>query len=113
LDNVKKRHVHILSHFHNFIFLASSTSDTLSSIGVALTIATPVLCLWYRYKKDKEQYGKKAASWMMLYSFLSIVAIYLICVVIAYIIVGIVAVLIFALIVSLAFPTRYYVVRRW
>ena len=32
---------------------------------------------------------------------------------IAYIIVGIVAVLIFALIVSLAFPTRYYVVRRW
>ena len=66
-----------------------------------------------RYKKDKEQYGKKAASWMMLYSFLSIVAIYLICVVIAYIIVGIVAVLIFALIVSLAFPTRYYVVRRW
>lgn len=40
---------------------------------------------------------------MLLYSFLSIVAIYLICVVIAYIIVGIVAVLIFALIVSLAF----------
>lgn len=91
----------------------STSQIFLSLTGVALTIATPVLCLWYRYKKDKEQYGKKAASWMMLYSFLSIVAIYLICVVIAYIIVGIVAVLIFALIVSLAFPTRYYVVRRW
>ena len=91
----------------------STSQIFLSLTGVALTIATPVLCLWYRYKKDKEQYGKKAASWMMLYSFLSIVTIYLICVVIAYIIVGIVAVLIFALIVSLAFPTRYYVVRRW
>ena len=91
----------------------STSQIFLSLTGVALTIATPVLCLWYRYKKDKEQYGKKAASWMLLYSFLSIVAIYLICVVIAYIIVGIVAVLIFALIVSLVFPTRYYVVRRW
>ena len=49
---------------------------------------------------------------MMAYSLFSIVAIYLVCVVIAYILIGIVAVLIFALIIAVAFPTRYYVVKK-
>lgn len=82
-------------------------------IGIALTIGIPILILWYRYKKDKSLYGRKAALWRMAYSLLSIAAIYLVCVVIAYIVIGIVAVLIFALIFALAFPTRYYIVREW
>ena len=48
----------------------------------------------------------------MAYSLFSIAAIYLVCVVIAYILIGIVAVLIFALIFAVAFPTRYYVVKK-
>lgn len=84
----------------------------LAMLGIILTSATPMLILRYRYKKDKGQYGKKAALWMMAYSLLCIVAIYLVCVVIAYILIGIVAVLIFALIFAVAFPTRYYVVKK-
>lgn len=91
----------------------SNTQTLLTVIGCVLTIATPILSLWYKYKKDKALYGKKAARWMMVYSLLSIVAIYLVCVVIAYILIGIAAVLIFALIIALAFPTRYYIVREW
>lgn len=84
----------------------------LAMLGIILTAAMPSLTLWYKYRKDKKQYGKKTALWMMAYSLFSIVAIYLICVVIAYILIGIVAVLIFALIFAVAFPTRYYVVKK-
>lgn len=84
----------------------------LAMLGIILTAAMPSLTLWYRYRKDKKQYGRKTALWMMAYSLLSIAAIYLVCVVIAYILIGIVAVLIFALIFAVAFPTRYYVVKK-
>ena len=84
----------------------------LAMLGIILTAAMPSLTLWYRYRKDKKQYGKKTALWMMAYSLFSIAAIYLVCVVIAYILIGIVAVLIFALIFAVAFPTRYYVVKK-
>lgn len=89
----------------------STTQMEYGGIGIALTIGIPILILWYRYKKDKAQYGRKAALWRMAYSLLSIAAVYLVCVVIAYILMGIVAVLIFALIIAVAFPTRYYIVR--
>lgn len=84
----------------------------LAMLGIILTAAMPSLTLWYKYRKDKKQYGRKTALWMMAYSLFSIVAIYLVCVVIAYILIGIVAVLIFALIFAVAFPTRYYVVKK-
>lgn len=84
----------------------------LAMLGIILTAAMPSLTLWYRYRKDKKQYGRKTALWMMAYSLFSIAAIYLVCVVIAYILIGIVAVLIFALIFAVAFPTRYYVVKK-
>lgn len=84
----------------------------LAMLGIILTAAMPSLTLWYRYRKDKKQYGKKTALWMMAYSLFGIAAIYLVCVVIAYILIGIVAVLIFALIFAVAFPTRYYVVKK-
>lgn len=84
----------------------------LAMLGIILTAAMPSLTLWYRYRKDKKQYGRKTALWMMAYSLLSIAAIYLVCVVIAYILIGIVAVLIFALIFAVAFPARYYVVKK-
>lgn len=82
-------------------------------LGILLTLAIPFFVLRYVYLKNKRQYGKKAARWMMIYSLLSITAIYLCCVVIAYVVVGILALLIFALILGLCFPTRYYIVRRW
>lgn len=90
----------------------STSQILLAMLGIILTAATPGLTLWYRYRKDKKLYGKKTALWMMAYSLLSIAAIYLVCVVIAYILIGIVAVLIFALIFALAFPTRYYIVKK-
>ena len=90
----------------------STLQILLATLGVILTAATPSLTLGYRYRKDKKQYGRKTALWMMAYSLLSIAAIYMVCVVIAYILIGIVAVLIFALIIAVAFPTRYYIVKK-
>ncbi len=99
------------------IMLGTAGNDNLQIplfiLGVLLTLAIPFLVLRHVYLKHKRQYGKKAARWMMVYSLLSITAIYLCCVIIAYIVVGILALLLFIFIICLCFPTRYYIVRRW
>lgn len=91
----------------------NSNLTVLLILGIVLTLAIPFFVLRHVYVKNKRQYGKKAARWMMVYSLLSITAIYLCCVVVAYIVVGILALLLFILIICLCFPTRYYIVRRW
>ncbi len=99
------------------IMIAAAGNDgwqiPLFILGILLTLAIPFFVLRYVYLKNKRQYGKKAARWMMVYSLLSITAIYLCCVVIAYVVVGILALLLFAFILCVCFPTRYYLVRRW
>lgn len=91
----------------------SASQTGLLLLGGLLLLATPFCILCYVYFKYKRLYGKKAARWVMVYSLLSVVAIYLVCVALAYAVVGIAAILVLALIFSLAFPTRYYIVRRW
>ena len=99
------------------IMMAAADNDgwqaPLFVLGILLTLAIPFFVLRHVYLKNKRQYGRKAARWMMAYSLLSITAIYLCCVVIAYVVVGILALLLFAFILCVCFPTRYYIVRRW
>lgn len=102
----------------NYLIMLGATENEdlqilLVILGVLLTLAIPFFVLRHVYIKNKHQYGKKAARWMMVYSLLSITAIYLCCVVVAYIVIGILALLLFILIICLCFPTRYYIVRRW
>lgn len=91
----------------------SNSQIALMVLAAVLFISTPIGILGYFYTKHKNQYGKRAARWMMVYSLLSIVAIYLVCILLMYLVIGIVALLVIALIICLAFPTRYYLVRRW
>lgn len=91
----------------------SDSQIALAVLGVVFFLGTPTLILRHFYVKYKNLYGKRAARWMVVYSLLSIAAIYLVCMLIMYLVIGILAILVIALIICLAFPTRYYIVRRW
>ncbi len=91
----------------------SDAQMALIALGVVFFLGTPTLVLRHFYVKYKNLYGKQAARWMMVYSLLSIVAIYLLCMLVMYLVIGLLAILVIALIICLAFPTRYYIVRRW